>query len=169
MKVCAFPNHSNDELRFLTLTYNIRLGFCCQLSIQRKQTERKSNVPFKAEGGLHSSSSPYGIILPTRGTLDYCPHFFTPSLHCDYTPRPFPVASGAPPTGVDVVYFPGPMDTGPGLVTCFGQLNVGNVTVCQFRAKALRGTVCFYTLPCVSGITMRQAHPREPGCRRHME
>ena len=40
------------------LTYNIKLGFCCQLSVQRKQTERKSDVPFKTGGSLHSPASP---------------------------------------------------------------------------------------------------------------
>lgn len=55
-KVCACPNHSNDELQFLMLTYNIRLGFCCQLPIQQKQKERKGNMPFKSGGNTHCSS-----------------------------------------------------------------------------------------------------------------
>lgn len=87
--------------------------------------------------------------------------------------RPFPVAFVAPPTGTDVIYFPVSMDTGSTDVgsgpvrTGFGQLNVGSVTVCQFWANTLRGIVCFYTLPCVSTITTRQARPREPGLKTH--
>lgn len=71
------------------LTYNIRLGFCCQLSTQWKQTERKGDEPFKTGGSLHSSSSPNGISLPTWGTLVYRSHVFTSFLHCDYAPKAF--------------------------------------------------------------------------------
>lgn len=65
-------------------------------------------------------------------------------------PRPLPVASVAPPTGIDV-YFPRSMDVGSGLVTCVSQLNVGNVTGCWFRAQTLGGILwfspCFVFLP----------------------
>lgn len=85
MEVCAFQNHSHDELHFLMLTYNIRLRFCCQLSKQQKQTEWKgSNMPFKTGGSVHSSSFQNGISLSSRGTLDYGSHCFTPSLQYDH-------------------------------------------------------------------------------------
>lgn len=75
------------------------------------------------------------------------------------------VAFAAPPMGTDS---PGSTDVGPDPVTCFGQLNVGNVTLCQCWAKALRGIMCFYNQFCVSATTRRRACPGEPEIR-HME
>lgn len=143
------------------LTYNSRLRFCCQLPIHWKQKERKSNMPFKNGGSTHSSIFQNWISLSTGGTLNYCFYAFTPSLYYYYY-----VTEAFSSFLCSSSYWP--MDFRPGLVTCFGQLNVGNMTVCQFWAKALRGIVCFYTLLYVLAITIWQAHPREPRIR-HIE
>lgn len=75
------------------------------------------------------SESPY---LRYTGLL--FPHLY--SLHCDYSPKAFPVAFVASPTDVDVIHFPRPMDSESldarcGPVTCLVKLNVASVTLCQ--------------------------------------
>lgn len=142
------------------LTYNISLGFGCQLSKQWKQTERKGNMPFKTEAAstnhlskMESSSLPVVHWI----TVQLLPSL--PIAIMDL--RPFLLASVAPRTGVKVVDFP---------ISWKWDLVIWLVLAKWMWAmwqgtKVIRGTVCFDTLLCASAITMRQACPGDPGIR----